>query len=232
MKYYPVNLDVRNRPCVVVGGGSVGTRKVLTLLDCGARVTVVSLDLSPELRLLAKGKKLKVIQRPYESSDLDQAFLVIGATDKEDLNQRIHTDAEKRNLLCNIADKPASCNFILPSILCRGDLVVTVSTSGSSPAYAKHLRHVLENLFGEEQAIFLRLMGKIREKLLREKHEPEFHKPIFEKLTRSDLVEKIQRKDTAGIDTVLFSVLGEGYTYNGLMDEDTKGISVPSEDIT
>lgn len=218
MKYYPIHLNVQNRACLVVGGGSVGTRKALTLLECGARVSVVSPELSDPLLSLSD-EALTLKRKSYESKDLDGAFLVIGATDDEALNQRIHSDAEARNMLCNIADRPASCNFILPSIIRRGDLVITVSTSGNSPAYAKNLRTSLEGLFGEEQAVFLTLMGRIREKLLQEDHEPEFHKPVFEALIHSDLLEKIRENDVPGMDAILFRILGKGYGFELLMDE-------------
>ena len=217
MKYYPINLDVKNKTCLVVGGGGVGTRKVRTLLDCGANVTVVSLTVSPELKALADAGPLTLHQRAYQSQDLSGAFLVIGATDNETLNRQIHADAEARNMLCNIADRPKSCNFILPSVLQQGDLVLTISTSGKSPAYAKHLRRTLEGLFGPEHALFLQLMGKIREKLLAEAHEPEFHKPIFEKLIAADLVDNIRQNDISQINTCLKNILGDGYVYERLM---------------
>ena len=219
MKYYPVNLDVRNKNCVVVGGGAVGTRKVTTLLDCGARVTVISPEITPRLQALFDEKRIEIQKRAYQRSDLSDTFLVIGATDDEALNRQIHADAEKQNMLCNIADRPKSCNFILPSIIQRGDLVVTVSTSGKSPAYAKKMRQDLEGLFGEEHALFLQLMGSIREKLLKEDHEPEFHKPIFEKLIHSGLVKKIKHNDIAGINACLRDILGSGYAFEALMAE-------------
>ena len=134
MRYYPVHLDIKNQNCLVVGGGGVGTRKVKTLLECGARVTVVSPDPSQQLAKLASEGSITLTQRIYRSADLDGMFLVIGATDDENLNQQISTDAEKSNILCNIADRPEVCNFILPSIVRRGDLVITISTSGKSPA--------------------------------------------------------------------------------------------------
>ena len=217
MKYYPVNLDVRNRQCVVIGGGSVGTRKAVTLLNCGAAVTVISPEMSSELLALSEQKKIVIKKRGYETSDLSDAFLVIGATSNEALNQQIHSDAEKRRMMYNIADQPASCNFILPSIIERGDLVITVSTSGQSPAYAKKLRHSLENLFGEEQSAFLKMMGKIREKLLKEEHAPEVHKPIFEDLINSDIIDKIRRNDIEGINETLSRILGPDYRYEDLI---------------
>lgn len=217
MRYYPIHLDIQNRNCLVVGGGGVGTRKVITLLECGARVTVVSLEFSGKLRELAASGDINLEQGSYRSEDLNGIFLVIGATSDMKLNRQISNDAEKFNALCNIADRPEVCNFILPSIVRREDLVITISTSGKSPAMAKKLRRALENQYGEEYGKLLRLMGAIRKKLLRQAHEPEAHKPLFEQLINSDLIEMIQKGETAKIDSLLLEVLGEGYKYEELM---------------
>ena len=220
MKYYPVHLKIENRNCLVVGGGGVGTRKVKTLLECGARVTVISMELSRELRELAESGDIDLEQRSYRSEDLNGMFLVIGATNDMKLNRQISNDAEQLNTLCNIADRPEVCNFILPAIVRRDDLVITVSTSGKSPAMAKKLRKALENQYGEEYGELLRLMGAIRKKLLRQAHEPEAHKPLFEQLINSDLVEMIQKGETEKIDSLLLDVLGKGYEYEELMQEE------------
>ncbi|MGI9569394.1 MAG: precorrin-2 dehydrogenase/sirohydrochlorin ferrochelatase family protein, partial [Desulfobulbia bacterium] len=148
MKYYPIHLDIKNRKCLIVGGGAVGTRKVNTLLKCGAHITVVSPDPTPQLTRLASEKSVTLKMRAYRSDDLTGMFLVIGATDDEALNRQISEDAERSHILCNIADRPEICNFILPSIVRRGNLVITISTSGKSPALAKHLRQELETQFG------------------------------------------------------------------------------------
>ncbi|MDL1969362.1 MAG: bifunctional precorrin-2 dehydrogenase/sirohydrochlorin ferrochelatase [Deltaproteobacteria bacterium] len=217
MRYYPVSLDVKNRKCLVVGGGGVGTRKVMTLLDCGAKVTVVSLDVRENLLELAYSGLLILEKRHYRETDLAGMFLVIGTTDDEELNRQISKDAEKLNMLCNIADRPEVCNFILPSIVNRGDLTISISTSGKSPALAKRLRIELEEQFGNEYAELLRLMGAIRKKLLSQKHEPEAHKQLFEQLIRRGLLDMIRgiRKDE--IDSLLFEVLGEGFRFDDLM---------------
>jgi precorrin-2 dehydrogenase/sirohydrochlorin ferrochelatase len=217
MKYYPVHLDINNRKVLVVGGGSVGTRKVKTLLDCGARVTVVSPEVSRQLRELAASGDIKLAERSYQSEDLNGVFVVIGATDDETLNQQISSDADRLNTLCNIADRPEVCNFILPSIVQRNDLVITISTSGQSPALAKKLRKALENQFGEEYGTLLQLMGAIRKKLLQQAHKPEAHKPLFEQLINSDLIVIIQAGKTEEIDMLLFDILGKGYKYKELM---------------
>jgi len=217
MRYYPVNLDLQNRKCLVVGGGDVGTRKAVTLLDCGAVVTAVSIKASEKLLKLAESGLIELKRRPYTETDLGGMFLVICATDDEELNRQVSRDAEKFNMLCNIADRPEACNFILPALVKRGDLVIAVSTSGKSPAFAKKIRKDLEKQYGVEYADFLILMGAIRKKLLSYSHEPEAHKPLFEMIINKDIVQLIKNNDTKKIDSVLFEVLGEGYDYMDLM---------------
>lgn len=217
MRYYPVQLDIRGRGCLVVGGGAVGTRKVHTLVACGARVTVVSLTASDALVQMAAEGRIVLTQRDYVAEDLQGMFLVIGATDDEALNRRIHADAEARRLLCNIADRPESCNFILPSILERGDLIITVSTSGKSPAFAKKLRHHLEVQFGREYEVFLDLMGAIRQRLLARQHAPEAHKHLFEALIDSNLLELIRTGRRDEINALLEHVLGSGFRVEELI---------------
>lgn len=217
MKYYPVNLDVQNRRCLVVGGGPVGTRKVLTLLECGAMVTVVSPLVTEQLSDLANNKSVIWKQRHYQTSDLTGMFLVIGATENEELNWRIHADADRLGKLCNIADRPEACNFILPSVVSRGDLIIAISTSGASPAFAKKLRQDIEKEFGDEYAVFLRLMGAIRKKLLLKSHGPEAHKPIFEKLISKGLLELVRDEKTEEINRLLHNVLDKGYDFDTLV---------------
>jgi precorrin-2 dehydrogenase/sirohydrochlorin ferrochelatase len=120
-------------------------------------------------------------------------------------------------MLCNIADRPEDCNFILPSIVNRGDLIIAISTSGKSPAFAKKIRKDLEKEFGKEYAEFLKLMGTIRKKLLSEDHEPEVHKYLFEQLIERDLINMIKERQTEDIDSLLIEILGKGYIFDELM---------------
>jgi precorrin-2 dehydrogenase/sirohydrochlorin ferrochelatase len=217
MKYYPVHLDIKNRNCLVVGGGAVGTRKVNTLLACGARVTVVSPDPAQQLKKMAAEGSITLKERAYRTVDLEDMFLVIGATDDEMLNRQISEEAEQIGILCNIADRPEACNFILPSVVQRGDLVITISTSGQSPALAKRLRRKLEAQFGEEYADFLLLMGAIRKKLLSQAHEPEAHKALFNQLIDSDLIELLRTGQRKQLNLLLYKILGEGYRIEELL---------------
>lgn len=218
MRYYPVNLDIENRKCLVVGGGSVGLRKVKTLIGCGAAVTVVSPMVDKTLLQLSNKRCITIRQRPYRASDLKGMFLVIGATDDERLNRRIKSDADAAGLLCNIADRPEACNFILPSVVNRGDLIIAVSTCGKSPAFAKRLRQDLEKQFGPEYAAFLGLMGAIRSRLLCRKHGPEVHKQLFEQLIDSDLLDLVRSGNKEQIDALLLKILGGEFNYESLME--------------
>jgi len=217
MRYYPVYLDIQHKKCLVVGGGSVGTRKVNTLLECGARVTVVSPKISEALEALSDHHAIDIQKKRYQSTDLNGVFLVIGATSDERLNQQISNDAGQLNILCNIADRPAACNFILPAIVQRGDLVIAISSSGNSPAFAKKLRKDIEQQYGAEYAVFLQLMGAIRQRLLQAEHAPEAHKPIFNKIIYSKIIDHIREGDEEAIDTILSEILGAGYSFQALM---------------
>jgi len=222
MRYYPVFLDLQNRPCLVVGGGAVGLRKVKTLLECGAVVTVVSPQADGQLLALSRKGSLSLRQRPYRTGDLKGMFLVIGATNSKKLNLRINREAQEAGLLCNIADLPEACHFILPSIVKRGDLTIAISTAGKSPAFAKKLRQDLEKKFGPEIEVFLDLMGAIRTKLL-EQHEPEAHKPIFERLVAGELLSLVGKNKKKEIDGLLSDILGEGFEFEALIKRGSEG---------
>ena len=220
MRYYPVCLDIKGRHCLVVGGGQVGTRKVKTLLDCGARVTVVSPQVTQALAELVGNGQITWKSRAYSASDQEGAFLVIGATDEEALNHAVYEDAKQAGRLCNIADQPQRCNFVLPSIMQQGDLMIAISTAGKSPAFAKFMRRQLQEQFGPEYGTFLDLMGAVRQHLLAQAHAPEAHKPIFEALIEQGMLELIRQDDRDRIDALLARAVGPEYTYERLMAAD------------
>jgi precorrin-2 dehydrogenase/sirohydrochlorin ferrochelatase len=218
MRYYPVNLDVRNRHCLVVGGGRVGERKVKSLLECGAKVMVTTTDATDNLKAMAVEGVVNLELRDYQPSDLDGKFLVIGATDDQKANQRISQDAANRGILCNIVDSPEVCTFVIPAVVRQGDLLIAISTSNKSPAVARRMRQTLEKKFGPEYGVLLNLMGAIRKKLLAESKSPEAHKRSFERLLDEGLVEMIREDRPQDVDNLLERVLGEGYTWNELLN--------------
>jgi precorrin-2 dehydrogenase/sirohydrochlorin ferrochelatase len=216
MKYYPVFLDVKDKRCLVVGGGAVGARKAATLEKCGARVVVVSERFSERFDDL-ETKNIRLENRKYDRDDVADMFLVFAATDDAGLNARIKKDAAALNILCNVADAPDESEFILPSIVERGDLLVAVSTCGSSPAMAKKIRQELDAQFGEEYAQLLQLMGNMRRKLLSQGHDPQGHKKIFHSLIDKGILDLIKTGDEKNINVILNDIPGEGYTYRDLV---------------
>lgn len=209
MRYYPVYLDLHGRDVLVVGGGAVGSRKTETLLRAGARVTVVSPQAGERLRALARAGRLTWHARPYVAADMEDKVLVFCAAADPALSRQIEADAARHGVLCNLADAPQRGHFILPSIVERGDLLISISTSGTSPAVARRLRKELEAYFGEEYGPFLRLLGRVRETLLAREHAPEAHKELFGRLIDGGLLSLVRTGDRDGMETLLKSVLGD-----------------------
>ncbi len=162
ISYYPVFLNLRGKRCVVAGGGNVALRKVQSLLDCGADIQIIGSRVCAGLSSLAGTGKLSVNRKKYEKGDLDGAFAAIAATGDHALNRRIAMEAREKRVLVNVVDDPAACDFIVPSIMRRGDIAIAVSTGGSSPALARKLRSRLESEFGEEYAAISDLISEVR----------------------------------------------------------------------
>ncbi|MDH4184783.1 MAG: bifunctional precorrin-2 dehydrogenase/sirohydrochlorin ferrochelatase [Nitrospinota bacterium] len=184
---YPVFLALAGKKCLVVGGGEVAARKIASLWEAGAQITVVAPWLCPEARELVEKGAAKWLEREYTASMLDGATLAIAATGEESVNQKVSQDAEARNILVNVVDQPGLCGFFVPSVVRRGDLVIAVSTSGKSPAAAKRLRKKLEKDFGPEWAVYLRMMGEARELALKAKSGQKNREKIFNQLADSSL---------------------------------------------
>ncbi len=162
MSYYPVFLDIRNKRCVVCGGGEVALRKVKTLLEHGAAVEVISPSSCTELLALSENREILLHPREYQEGDLKGAFVVIAATNERDTNLRIVAGARRNGCLVNTVDDADNSDFIVPSCLRRGELTIAVSTSGKSPALARKLRTRLEMEFGTEYAGLVQLIGEVR----------------------------------------------------------------------
>ena len=211
MPYYPVFVDLDSQKVLVVGGGEVAERKIKTLLIYGCRISVISPLLTPFLKELAV--KRTIHHLPYESlsKSLDDAFMVIAATDDPEVNRQIASQAKEKGLLVNAVDQPGDCNFIMPSIVRRGNLQIAISTAGKSPALAKKLRREMEGMFGPEYDSFTELLGVIREELLSRGQASSKNKVVFQKLADSDLLDRIREENGNGIRATLRSILGEGF---------------------
>jgi precorrin-2 dehydrogenase/sirohydrochlorin ferrochelatase len=162
---YPVNLLVRGRRVVVVGGGRIAARKVEPLLEGGAHIEVVAPAAGAEIKAWADAGRLVLHERTFADADLDGAWLALAATDDSAVNAAVHRAGEERRIWVNSADDPANCSFTLMSVIRRSDLVVSVGTGGRSPALAAHLRRRLEEEIGPEYETLLDLLAGAREAL-------------------------------------------------------------------
>ena len=160
--YFPAFLDLRGRRCLVVGGGAVGERKARALLECGARVTVVSPAVTPGLAALAASGLIANRSRGFRRSDLRGCVLAVASTGDPVVDRAVEQTARRSRVLVNVVDRPEQCDFILPSVLRRGELQIAVSTGGRSPALAREIRRRLESLFGPEYAELIARAGDAR----------------------------------------------------------------------
>ena len=210
MGFIPIFFDVTDRRCVVIGGGEVAKRKVEALLEAGARVTVVSLRLSPPLQAAAARGLVTHIARDYASGDIKGCVLVYAATDDPKLHSELAAEARTLGIPINVADEPELCSFIAPAVVKCGALQIAISTGGASPAFAARIRRELEDRFGAEYALTLELMRAARRRLHAEEIAPLERMRRLTELANSALPDAIAAGDVAAVERILAAHLGEG----------------------
>lgn len=193
-KRYLISLDLTDKVCLVVGGGQVAERKVRSLLECGARVRVVSPKISHGLTFLAQEGRIAYRRGEYHTSDLEGVFLVIGSTDREDVNRQVADDCSARSLIVNIVDDPTKGNFFVPAVVRRGSLTLAVSTEGKSPMLARRIREELEKIYGPQYEEFLDMLGALREDVIRN---------VSDEIKKREILENL-------VDDVVLTLLREG----------------------
>jgi precorrin-2 dehydrogenase/sirohydrochlorin ferrochelatase len=206
LKYYPVFWNIAGKKCVVVGGGEVAERKVKRLLESGAEVFIISPQLTPELTRLNEESIISHIAKEYSSEYIYGAALVVGATDDEKTNAAISSDARSKGIPVNIVDDPQKCDFILPSLVERGDLTIAIGTGGKSPALARHLREELESKYGKEYEIFLNILGRLRTKMAKNSR---VGKDWFASLLAAGMLDVIKEKDWKKVKMLVKKITGK-----------------------
>jgi precorrin-2 dehydrogenase/sirohydrochlorin ferrochelatase len=190
---YPITLvDLANTCCTVVGGGEVAARKVAALREAGARPFVISPALCDALQCQVKSGEIDAIQRGYQPGDVAGAQLVIVATDDPETNEVVWQEAREAGCLVNVVDDPTRCNFHVPATVRRGDLTLSISTNGNSPALARRIRQALEQQFDAAYEPYLALLGELRP-LVRERiTDAGRRRALWEAMTDSEILELVR----------------------------------------
>ena len=212
--YYPLFADLHGRRCVVVGGGVVAQRKVTTLLDYGAAITVVSPTATTRLLAYARRGRVRYLARAFRPADLRGAWLVYAATDDQRINESVYRTASRLRIFTNVVDQKPLCSFIAPAIVKRGDLVIAISTGGMSPAVAKRLRRELTAYVGADYARMLKLLGGLREAAKSRLPSSQARKRYFDRLVGGRVFKLVRAGKTSAARREALALLGAS-NHNG-----------------
>jgi uroporphyrin-III C-methyltransferase/precorrin-2 dehydrogenase/sirohydrochlorin ferrochelatase len=191
MDFLPIFLNLRDRACVVIGGGEVGARKVSLLLEAGARVTVYDPSLGPSLSALRDAGRITHRAERFRPDMLDQCVLAIAATDDEAVNRAVHEAAVARRIPVNVVDQPALCTFIMPSIIDRSPVVAAVSSGGRSPVLARLIRARLESLIPAAYGRLAKLVEEFRDQVKAKFRNPPKRREFWEEILQGPIAEMV-----------------------------------------
>lgn len=222
MKLYPVMMNLEGKRVVVVGGGSVATRKVTSLLESGAKPVVIAPELTAGLEKLVEQGQIDWLPEGFEENMLDRypdTVLVFGATDLREVNLSIYRAATERRIPCNIADVPDLCTFTVPAVITQGELMIAVSTGGSSPALARRIREDLQQRFGPEYAEMTRVMRELRKLILRTGNSSEENRKIFMEIVDSEILSALRENDREKALAILKTILPQDVNPDQAIEE-------------
>lgn len=210
MDHLPIFCQLRDRACLLVGGGDVAERKARLLMDAGARLTVNALAFTPQFTVWAAEGMLTLAEGAFEETLLDDCWLAIAATDNEAVNQQVSTAAEARLIFCNVVDAPTQASFIMPSIIDRSPLMVAVSSGGTSPVLARLLREKLESLLPQHLGHVAHFAGKLRGRVKRQFASVGERRRFWEKLFVNDrLAQSLANQNTPAVEKITEQLLAE-----------------------
>ncbi|MFA5215467.1 bifunctional precorrin-2 dehydrogenase/sirohydrochlorin ferrochelatase [Sulfuricurvum sp.] len=172
--YFPMVMDIREKAFLLVGGGVIACEKFSRIREWTNNISIVALEISDSMQKMADESSVKIEHRAFAMSDLDSIDIVIVAVNDLGLQRDIFYEATRRKILCNAVDLAEYCHFIFPSVIRKGDLIVAISTSGASPAFAKYLRRFFEKLIPLDIGNFLAVMRDKRATMPKGKDRMQF----------------------------------------------------------
>jgi precorrin-2 dehydrogenase/sirohydrochlorin ferrochelatase len=194
MAKLPIYLEMKGRRAVVIGAGAVAVRKVQSLVQARARVTVVAEHVQNNFLAALQVPQVELVISTYRKDYLVGATLVIAATNDLILNRQVFEDCQELEILCNVVDQPELCDFYVPAVVQRGDLQIAIGTDGHCPAYAGHIRKKLEEVFTEEHGRFVDQLESIRIRVLNEISDANQRKAILGRLVSDDSFDIFQKE--------------------------------------
>lgn len=186
--FYPILINLQKFPCLVVGGGQVALRKIQSLLAYNVKITVLSPSISKQLKALIKKNKIKVIPKYYSKEYIKNYKVIFSATNKREINEQVFKDCKAENKLLNVVDVPKLCDFILPAVVRRGDLTISVSSQGRAPFFAKEVKNKIDHIFPSYYEDIIDLAGDFRSIIMNNKKfdSPRIKEKAFEKFFMID----------------------------------------------
>ena len=209
MDYFPIFLDLKNRRCLLVGGGDIATRKGRLLSKAGARLRIVAPKISDELRELVAKNNGEIFEREYQSTDLNDCFIVIAATDIEPLNEQISHDAKAKNIPVNVVDSPALCTYITPAIIDRSPLVIAISSGGESPVLARLIRAKLETLIPTRYGRLAQIASSWRDRVKARFDNGDSRRRFWEKILQGPVAELVLNGQEEAAEKVIASEIAK-----------------------
>ncbi len=201
----PLMIDLKDKKCIIVGGGEVAARKYKTLKEAGALITVISPQLHSDLQ--SGLNHFTYMNRLFQKGDTRGAFIVVAATDDKSANLKVYEDAISHVPLINVVDQPELCTFTFPSVLRRGFLHIAVSTSGVSPAMSKKIRHQLEEIYGPEYETFLERLSTLRQEIIENIKHSDIRKFLFQELISDVVIEEFKKGNDSLLEQRIHSIL-------------------------
>ncbi|MEZ9028406.1 bifunctional precorrin-2 dehydrogenase/sirohydrochlorin ferrochelatase [Vibrio cyclitrophicus] len=196
MRYFPMFLDVENKPILVVGGGEVACRKVDSLLRAGANVTLVSPKVAPYLKQLVDESKLHWVQNFYSSQIISKDYLQVWATtDNPSLNHQVHNDAKKLGILVNVVDDLPYCDFITPSMINRGRIQIAISSGGASPVLVRNIREKLETILPQNIGLIADFGASKRNSIKESFPTVDERRKFWERFLSSSFIEQVTDRE-------------------------------------
>ena len=201
MKFYPINLNIENKKCTVVGGGKVALRKILSLLDCGAKIEVIAPEVCEEIFQLSKQKKITLIQEKYSAEKISTGMILIAATNDFELNKKILRDGRNKNFLVNVVE--GESDFNVPSKIERGDFLLTISTGGNSPAFSKFVRENLDQEFSADFGEGLKIISQKRQEVKKLLQNHEDRKNFWRRILTPELWQLLKKGELEKVEEII-----------------------------